>query len=392
MTAPCQDSSQQPDIRASGLDVDVLIAGAGISGIGAGIELVRRRQPSFVLLESGNDVGGTWRAGRRRPPRLSRGVMRRTRVGLGSGPAYNCGLPMTFVPTPRLAAAVLLAMALCVPAATVSSSSSSPSAQDGVEPGPDPIYDAMHSMYNLDFGGAERVLNAYILADPLDPVGHATRAVAHLFAEFDRLQILELEFFESDDRMTDEAHLTPDLVVRSTIFASTAEARRLAGDRLTKASADRRALFAMGMAIGVENQYTTLIEHRYVRGGSLSKESQAMAERMLALEPPIYDAYLALGSIEYVVASLNPFYRLLARFRGLRGSKDRAIEHLQIVTAEGRYYGPYAKILLSVFYSREGKLTEARSLLEELRQSFPQNTLFPREVARIDERIARGGR
>jgi hypothetical protein len=299
---------------------------------------------------------------------------------------------MMSAPTFRLAAVVLLVAALWVPGTTVSSSSPSPLAQARIEPDPDPIYDAMYSMYNLDFGGAQRVLDAHILADPLDPVGHAARAVAHLFAEFDRLRILELDFFESDDRMTDKGQLTPDPSVRQAIFASTAEARRLAGGRLATASADRQALFAMGMAIGVENQYTTLIEHRYIRGGSLSKESQAMADRMLALTPPIYDAYLALGSIEYVVASLNPFYRLLARFRGLRGSKERAIEHLQIVVTEGRYYRPYAKILLAVFYSREGKLTQARSLLEELRQSFPQNTLFPREVARIDAKIARGRR
>ena len=289
----------------------------------------------------------------------------------------------------RLAAAVLLATALCVHAAT-GSSALSPLAQDRVEPGSDPIYDAMQLMYNLDFEGAERVLDAHILADPLDPVGHAARAVALLFAEFDRLRILELDFFESDDRLTDKARLTSDPAVRETIFASTAEARRLAGDRLAEASADRRGLFAKGMAIGVENQYATLIEHQYIRGASLSKESQDMAEKMLALEPPIYDAYLALGSIEYVVASLNPVFRLVARFTGLRSSKDLAIEHLQIVTTEGRYYGPYAKILLAVFYSREGKLTQARSLLEELRQSFPQNTLFPREAARIDAKIARG--
>jgi hypothetical protein len=37
----------------------------------------------------------------------------------------------------------------------------------------------MYSMYNLDFGGAQRVLDAHILADPIDPVGHAARAVAH---------------------------------------------------------------------------------------------------------------------------------------------------------------------------------------------------------------------
>lgn len=42
-------------------DVEVLIVGAGISGIGAGIELLRRGIPSFVLIEAGIELGGTWR-------------------------------------------------------------------------------------------------------------------------------------------------------------------------------------------------------------------------------------------------------------------------------------------------------------------------------------------
>src|SRR5688572_917031 len=41
-------------------DVEVVIVGAGISGIGAAIEL-RRRMQSFVLLEAAGDLGGTWR-------------------------------------------------------------------------------------------------------------------------------------------------------------------------------------------------------------------------------------------------------------------------------------------------------------------------------------------
>jgi cation diffusion facilitator CzcD-associated flavoprotein CzcO len=45
----------------SSLDAEVLIVGAGISGIGAGIELMRRGLPSFILLEADKDLGGTWR-------------------------------------------------------------------------------------------------------------------------------------------------------------------------------------------------------------------------------------------------------------------------------------------------------------------------------------------
>ena len=41
--------------------VEVLIIGAGISGIGAGIELLRRGNNSFALIEAASELGGTWR-------------------------------------------------------------------------------------------------------------------------------------------------------------------------------------------------------------------------------------------------------------------------------------------------------------------------------------------
>jgi cation diffusion facilitator CzcD-associated flavoprotein CzcO len=42
-------------------DVEVVIVGAGISGIGAGIELLRRGNASFAVLEAAGELGGTWR-------------------------------------------------------------------------------------------------------------------------------------------------------------------------------------------------------------------------------------------------------------------------------------------------------------------------------------------
>ncbi len=42
-------------------DVDILIVGAGISGIGAAIECLRRGHDSFQVLEAASDLGGTWR-------------------------------------------------------------------------------------------------------------------------------------------------------------------------------------------------------------------------------------------------------------------------------------------------------------------------------------------
>ena len=46
------------------MDVDVAIVGAGFAGLGTGIQLARRGRESFVILERGDDVGGTWRDNR----------------------------------------------------------------------------------------------------------------------------------------------------------------------------------------------------------------------------------------------------------------------------------------------------------------------------------------
>ena len=45
-------------------EVDVAIIGAGFAGLGTGIQLARRGRESFVILERGDDVGGTWRDNR----------------------------------------------------------------------------------------------------------------------------------------------------------------------------------------------------------------------------------------------------------------------------------------------------------------------------------------
>jgi hypothetical protein len=55
------------------------------------------------------------------------------------------------------------------------------------------------------------------------------------------------------------------------------------------------------------------------------------------------------------------------------------------LTAEhGRYLGPYARILLAIAYVREKDKPRARLLLASLRDEFPSNPLFAREIARLD--------
>ena len=105
----------------------------------------------------------------------------------------------------------------------------------------------------------------------------------------------------------------------------------------------------------------------------------------------MYDAYLTLGSVEYVVGSMNFFFRLFVHFDNIKGSKQQGVENLKQVVAHGRYYPPFAKILLSVIYLRENQPKLAQPLLAELERQYPENPLLHTEVARVNRLLENPG-
>lgn len=54
-------ASYHDESQEAGLTSQIIIVGAGISGIGMAIELKRRKIEDFILLEAAEELGGTWR-------------------------------------------------------------------------------------------------------------------------------------------------------------------------------------------------------------------------------------------------------------------------------------------------------------------------------------------
>jgi hypothetical protein len=199
--------------------------------------------------------------------------------------------------------------------------------------------------------------------------------------EMNRLKILETRFFMNNDNMVDRGgKLRPDPQVRARLFAALAEGRARATARLRAAPDDVDALFAMCMAAGVETDYTALVEGRTWRSLKLAPTTLEHARTLLARIPPYYDAYLNFGCLEYIVGDLPFFIRWFVRYDGVQGNKRRGIEQLKLTARHGRYYGPFAGILLVVVSLREKKLADARLLLAELVREFPENPLFCAEL------------
>ncbi|HQO24361.1 MAG TPA: hypothetical protein PLK89_01525 [Acidobacteriota bacterium] len=283
----------------------------------------------------------------------------------------------------RLRCLTATTLLLCLGAVTVRAASPDP-----VTPPDTPIDRAFRHLYNFDFAGSLAVLYDAERAQPDNPLVYSVRAGTYLFMEMDRLKILETRFFLNDDNLVDgTGKLEPDPVVRNKLFATLERCRQIAGQRLTADPDDVDALFAMCMAAGVETDYAALVERRTWRSLRLAPTMLVHAKKLLARTPPFYDAYLNFGSLEYVVGDLPFFIRWFIRYDGVKGSKQRGIEQLKLTASQGRYYGPYARILLAVVYLRENRPDESIRLLEGLSREFPENHLFRDELARIRQQV-----
>ncbi len=69
-------------------------------------------------------------------------------------------------------------------------------------------------MYDLQFDTAHKTFAGYAQSHPNDPLAPASDAAAYLFAEFDRLHILQSEFFVHDDNFRHPKKLYSDPAVR----------------------------------------------------------------------------------------------------------------------------------------------------------------------------------
>ena len=91
-----------------------------------------------------------------------------------------------------------------------------------------PLEVGYRQMYDLQFAAAHRTFADWQNTHPDDPMGPASDAAAYLFAEFDRLHILQSEFFIHEQHFMTDHKLAPDPVAKRKFDAALDATRRLA--------------------------------------------------------------------------------------------------------------------------------------------------------------------
>lgn len=239
-------------------------------------------------------------------------------------------------------------------------------------------------LYNLDFTGAQKDFLKWQQQHPDNPVGPASEAAGLLFSEFNRLGVLEAQFYEKDSQFAARSKMNADPAVRAQFQDAIGRSENLAHARLSKHPNDRDALFAMTLSSGLQADYAALIEKRNLDSLRFTKEASTFAQRLLSVCHDCYDALLATGFSKYIIGSMAAPVRWFLRLGGLAADKHAGMEDLRMTAAHGHYLAPFARILLAIAYVREKDKSHAVELLSELRGEYPANPLFSREIARLE--------
>ena len=236
-------------------------------------------------------------------------------------------------------------------------------------------------MYNLQFDQAHHTFSEYQQLHPEDPMAAVSDAAAYLFTEFDRLHILQSEFFVHDDHFYADSKPAPDPLLKQKFEAALKHAAELAG----KAPQDPSAIFATILRHGLQSDYLALIEKHYPESFKEMKAARTLAEQLLAVHPEYYDAWIAVGVENYMLSAKPAPVRWLLRLGGGQTNRSLGIDKLRLTAEKGRYLAPFARLLLAVAALRDRNKGRACDLLAALAREFPSNPLYKQELARLSD-------
>jgi len=243
-------------------------------------------------------------------------------------------------------------------------------------------------LYELNFKDARTQFLAYQKARPQDPMGVVAEAASHLYEQFNAKGVFTSAFFLDNDKFLNGVDGTPAENENKPFLQANDRARQMARNQLKSNPGDKQALLVLTMADGMESNYDALIVKKELAALSLMKQAEAEATKLLATDPNAQDAYLALGTSNYVIGCLSGFKRAFLWFGGVHGDRQRGIDQLQRAADHGQYLKPFAKIMLALACEREHQTDRARELLRQLAQEFPSNPIFLRELALLDHHSA----
>ncbi|HKW62640.1 MAG TPA: hypothetical protein VJN89_08860 [Candidatus Acidoferrum sp.] len=239
-----------------------------------------------------------------------------------------------------------------------------------------------HLLYTQKFPEARDAFTKWESGHPEEPFGAVSVAASYLFEEFYHQGVLTSDFFLNDKRFLHGIEGEPDPERMKWFDDAIRSARKLAAQRLAKTPNDPEALYDLTLCAGMEADADMILKKHNMEALKRLREGNTHAKALLAERRDAYDAYVALGSANYIIGSLSAGFRAMLWFGGIHGDKKLGMDQVEKTAQNGRYLKPFAKIMLALAARREKQNKLAQTLFHELSEEFPETPQYAIEYAK----------
>jgi len=245
------------------------------------------------------------------------------------------------------------------------------------------VREGQDAIYRLDYATAERIFQQTIAENPDSPVGYGMLSITTWN---------QLLFAAANQALDDYATPTPFTKGRTDKNVNQ-EIRRFRETNnkllavcegiLENNPKNVLAMYFRGLAY--ENLAAEAIVITKKTGDAISngRKAKNIHEQVLALDPNFVDANVSIAGNEFAKATLPWSIKWLAFLVGIRGSKERAFQKLELVAEKGKYRQLDAQVVLALLHSWKGDPRKPLAIFENLREKYPQNYLFDINLAAI---------
>ena len=242
---------------------------------------------------------------------------------------------------------------------------------------------AFEHFYNLEYDEAIAIFSADARNRPAEPgpLNHIAQCL--LYRAMYRAGALESGMFAGSNPFTSRPKVAMSPEDDQQFTGAIARAMELADARIKANPNDARALYSLGASQGLRSNYSFLVKHAYRDTLRDASAARKLHHRVTELDASLVDARLVQGVYDYVVGSLPLTMRMLGFIAGFHGDRERGIQTLKTVAAEGKENRYDAAVLLCALLRREKRPREAVPLLGELIQKLPRNFLMRFELAEM---------
>jgi hypothetical protein len=236
---------------------------------------------------------------------------------------------------------------------------------------------AIDSLFNQEIEAGRAFLVAHLQSCPEDCLAYAIRAGVEFYGEvlnwilscgdLSGGSVSRADRMKIDDRSS------------QFILESLDRAEKLAQTAMGRADSADLGIFTHALAKSIRRDYEGLVHHRWLASLTRAQEANLLGRDLLKANPNAHDAYFIFAVSEYLISRVPAMARPFAKIPGISGNRSKAIQFCLVASKTGCYFREFALGLLVVLYTEDGKPEDALSVLSQLAERFPKNSMIAAE-------------